>query len=90
MLRNDLGPIRRLGRVGVTRSVKKSLPGQNVLNALLLHIRGGNAVSESQPASDNLRRCRTLNVCRNSTSQSFWTTTQADRTVTTALMPEEF
>jgi hypothetical protein len=90
MLRNDLGPIRRLGRIIMSRGVKKSLSGQDLLNALLLHMRGGSADDESPLAPDNLKGCRTLNVYRSSTGQCFWIITEADRSVTTVLMPEEF
>jgi len=37
-----------------------------------------------------LEGCRVLTVYRSSTGQSFWIITEADRSVTTILMPEEF
>ena len=90
MLQNDLGPICRLGRVVMTPGVKKSLSGKDLLNALLLHMRGGRSANEAPLGSDQLEGCRLLNVYRSSRGQCFWIITEADRKLTTVLMPEEF
>ena len=90
MLQNDLGPICRLGRIVMSPGVKKALSGKDLLNALLLHMRGGKSANEAPPASDRLEGCRFLNVYRSSKDQSFWIITEADRKLTTVLMPEEF
>jgi hypothetical protein len=60
------------------------------LNALLQHMRGGRANDENPLAPDDLAGCRTLNVHRGSAGQCFWIITEADRNLTTVLMPEEF
>jgi len=74
----------------MTPGVRKSLSGQDLLNALLLHMRGGRSDDEGPLAPDNLAGCRLLNVYRSSKGQLFWIITEADRKVTTVLMPEEF
>ena len=89
-MRNDWGPICRLGRVVLTPGARKFLSGTDMLNALLLHMRGGRASDESPLAPDDLAGCRTLNVYRGSAGQCFWIITETDRSLTTILMPEEF
>ncbi len=89
-LQNDLGPICRLGRIVLTPGVKKSLSGKDLLEALLLHMRGGRTRDETPIAPGHLQGCRLLNVYRSSAGRCFWIITEADRSLTTVLMPEEF
>jgi hypothetical protein len=90
MLQHDLGPIRNLGRIAMTAGVKKSLSGEDLMHALLRHMRKITPHGECPPALDNLVGCRVLRVYRSSAGRPFWIITEADRTVTTVLMPEEF
>ena len=39
-LQNDLGPIHRLGRIAISVEARKMLSGQDVLDAVLQHMRG--------------------------------------------------
>ena len=90
MLQHDLGPIRRLGRIAMTPGVKNSLSGEDLMHALLRHMRGITPDCEFPRALDNLDGCRVLKVYRSSVGRPFWIITEADRTMTTVLMPEEF
>jgi hypothetical protein len=90
MLQNDLGPICRLGRIIMTPGVKKSLSGEDVLSALLRHLRDTKTDSQAGCVPEKLEGCRVLQAYRSRMGQCFWVITEADRTVTTVLMPEEF
>jgi hypothetical protein len=90
MLQNDLGPIRHLGHIAMTPGVKKLLSGRDLLKALLFQMHDGTGNDKCPLPSRKLEGCRVLTVYRSSTGQSFWIITEADRSVTTILMPEEF
>ena len=89
-MQNDLGPIRHLGRINMTAGVKKSLSGEDLVNALMRHMRGVTSKREGPHGLDILDGCRVLKVYRSSAGRPFWIITEADRTLTTILMPEEF
>ena len=90
MLRDDLGPIVRLGRVVMTQGVKESLSGEEVLNALLTHMRPQKPDAEHPSTPDKLKGCRVLKVYRSNSGRPFWIITEADGSFTTVLMPEEY
>ena len=94
MLQNDLGPVYPLGRVTTTLGARRSLSRQDMLNALLRQMRGewssvaGDAEQCELPLA--LDGCRVLGAYRSSSGQRFWIITEADRSRTTVMLPEEF
>jgi len=76
MLQHDLGPIRNLGRIAMTAGVKKSLSGEDLMHALLRHIRGITPDCEFPRVLDNLVGCRVLKVYRSSAGRPFWIITE--------------
>ena len=94
MLQNDLGPIFPLGHVTVTPGAKKSLPHRDLLDALLCHMRG-QWIGDSHAADQYqlpfaLDGCRVLGAYRSSSGQKVLIITEADRSLTTVMLPEEF
>ena len=94
MLQNDLGPVYPLGRVTTTLGARRSLSRQDMLNALLRQMRGewGSEVGDVQQGELPLvlDGCRVLGAYRSSSGQRFWIVTEADRSRTTVMLPEEF
>jgi hypothetical protein len=89
MMMNDLGPVRHLGRIAMTPGVTSILTGEDVWNALVRHMHLMPDI-KCLPALGGLEGCRVLRVYRSSAGRPFWIITEADKAVTTVLMPEEF
>ena len=93
-LQNDLGPIFKLGLVTMTLRAKHSLSDLNVLEALLLHIRGewGGIAPDDHytlfPDYDFGVRMRGAYSDRQ--GQMFWVITDADHSRTTVMMPSDY
>lgn len=94
MLQNDLGPIFPLGRVTLTLGVKKALPTRDLIDALLRHMRGPRSSCTRDGDQFNfpfaLDGCRVLGTYRASSGRKILIVTEADRSRTTVMLPEEF
>jgi hypothetical protein len=70
------------------------LPPDEVLLAVARHARGdwGEVPPEDQVANERAlaRRCRLLSAYRARDGTRFWIITEADRSVTTILLPEDY
>jgi len=92
MFDDALAPLRPLGRVALTPEVRRTLSDQQLLNALLRHMRSGESRSRSGSLRtiDALPDCRVLSVYRTPTGETILVITEADRTRTTLLLAKEY
>lgn len=92
-LQNDLGPIHRLGRVAISSGARNALSGQDVLNAVLQHMRGawgGVEIDDHLMFSPaDLEHRFIAAAYRSHQGIVFWIVTEPDRSRTTVSMPEE-
>jgi len=83
-----------LGRLRVTSGVIESIPQVDLLNALVRHRKcdWGNVCLEDQAANDRAAKHggRILSVYDTNDGIRFWIITEADRRITTALLPVEY
>lgn len=90
----EQGPIRRLGNVVMTPRAQASLASYEVTEALLRHMRGDDGDLEDfarrQPERRALEGFRRLSVFRAANGGRFWIITEANRSRTTVLLPEDF
>src|SRR6266498_1760178 len=90
----DFGPKFALGQVCITSNAKQSLPQEDVEKALKRHIRGDWGELDEHDRRENERAltegCRVLSAYRASNGLRFWIITEADRSVTTVLLPEDY
>lgn len=86
----ELGPLRPLGRVALTPEVRRMLSDQDLLNALLRHMRSGESRYGTLRTIDALPDCRVLSVYRAHTGETILVITEADRTRTTLLLAKEY
>ena len=84
----------QLGRVVATRCALEVLTQADVLDALRRHARGdwGEVCCEDRGANDLALRVgtRLLSVYTSASGVKFWVITEADRSATTVLLPEEY
>jgi hypothetical protein len=84
----------RLGRIVTTPAVLEILSQDDILEAICRHQAGdwGDASHESRMANDLALDggTRLLSVYRSHTGTAFWVITEADRSATTILLPEEY
>lgn len=94
MLRNDLAPLFRLGKLTFTPAAKRSLSGCDLAEALLSYIRGERTGDARDSRQLNfpfgLEGCRVLGCYRSPAGKKVWIITEADRSQTTVMLPEEF
>ena len=94
VISRDLGPKFPLGRVVITSNAMNQLPAEDVTAALRRHIRGDWGELETHDREENQRSlqdgCRLLSAYRASNGIKFWIITEADRSVTTVLLPEDY
>ena len=87
-------PLFELGRTVITRTAKAVLDEQDVLQALHRHHRGDWGDIDEGDREENelaLRRgFRLLSAYSASDGTRFWVITEADRSVTTVLLPEDY
>ena len=85
---------RRLGSVVMTPKAQVRLASYEVMEALLRHARGDDGdlddYSEREPERRALDGCRRLSVFRSADGGRFWVITEADASLTTILLPEDF
>ncbi len=84
----------RLGQTVITRGALGTLSGDDVATAMLRHARGdwGELVAEDRAANDRAleKGGRLVSAYRTARGTKFWIITEADRSVTTVLLPEEY
>ena len=94
MLQFDSAPKFSLGRVVITANAQATLPPDDVLPALNRHIRGdwGELDSHDTAANNHALQVgtRLLSAYIASDGTKFWIITEADRSVTTILLPEDY
>ena len=83
-----------LGRIVITRGVHAAIEAEKVLDALLRHAQGdwGDVCDEARHSNDEAlaRQFRLFSVYGVSDKSKFWIITEADRSYTTILLPEEY
>jgi hypothetical protein len=83
-----------LGRTVITANALAVLPDHEVGNALARHVSGdwGDVGEEDRLANEEALRdgTRLLSVYRSATGIRFWIITEANRAVTTVLLPEDY
>ena len=83
-----------LGRTVITRGALDALDGEEVLAGIARHARGdwGDLGSEDKVANDDALRvgARLLSAYHTDGGRKFWIITEADRSITTVLLPEEY
>lgn len=83
-----------LGTTVITRGAARSLPGEEVLTALARHARGDwGEVCEADREENELslrEGFRLISVYTTAAGERFWIITEADRSATTVLLPEEY
>jgi hypothetical protein len=84
----------RLGQAVITRNAMESLHPEDVLGAMRRHAAGdwGDCCPEDWEANNQaLRdRSRLFSVYHDRTGTKFWIITEADRSATTILLPEDY
>ena len=82
------------GRIVVTRNALDQLPPHDVFRAIGRHIRGdwGELGEEDRKEKEAALRkgLRLLSVYTATNAKSFWIITEADRSLTTVLLPEDY
>ena len=85
---------RSLGQIVMTPGARARLKGEEVTAALIRHIRGDNGELDEyagrEPEHSALNGCRCLSVYRDRNGGRFWIITEADRSFTTVLLPDDF
>jgi hypothetical protein len=83
-----------LGRVVATPGVLEGIPNDDVLAALRCHANGdwGEVGKEDWQANDDavVAGARVLSSYRSRNGTRFWIITEADRSATTVLLPQEY
>jgi hypothetical protein len=84
----------RLGRIVATPNALSQLGQPDILTAIQRHQAGdwGEVCPEDRAANDRAlaEGARLLSVYHTTTGVRFWLITEADRSVTTVLMPEDY
>lgn len=82
------------GRLVATPNALNSIPNQEILLALSRHLRGdwGELDEHDRTANEHALRQggRLLSAYRSQREVKFWIITEADRSVTTVLLPEDY
>ena len=83
-----------LGRTVITRGALDALQNEEVLAAIARHARGdwGEVCKEDWQANDDALQsgARLLSAYQTTEGRKFWIITEADRSATTVLLPEEY
>ena len=94
MIALDFAPRFPLGRVVITPNAMQQVPEQDVLAALGRHGRGDWGELDEHDLKENelslKEGFRLLSAYRASNGTKFWIISEADRTVTTVLLPEDY
>jgi hypothetical protein len=83
-----------LGQTVITRNALNTLNPQDVCRALTRHAQGdwGNCCPQDSEANNEALKegSRLLSVYRDRNGEKFWIITEADRSATTILLPEDY
>ena len=83
-----------MGRLLMTPGVKESLEDSEVIEAIRRHASGDWGDVSEDDAKENefsvSRKLRIFSVYHSSNGEKFWVITEADRSATTVLLPEEY
>lgn len=83
-----------LGKVVLTPRAQEKLTGEEVTMGLLSHLRGDDGeldeFANRDPERSALDGCRRLSVFRTANGSRFWIITEADASMTTVLLPEDY
>ena len=83
-----------LGRMVITRGALDALEGEDVHTGIARHASGdwGDLCPEDKQANDDALRvgARLLSAYHTDGGRKFWIITEADRSATTVLLPEEY
>jgi hypothetical protein len=83
-----------LGQIVATPGALESVPPAEITNSLARHARGdwGDVCQEDREENDLSvdKHLRVLSVYHMSNRMKFWIITEADRSTTTVLLPEEY
>ena len=94
MVTMDFGPKFPLGQIVITRNAADTLPPEDVAAALRRHVRGDWGELDDHDRQQNQSALqdgsRLLSAYRASNGVNFWIISEADRTVTTVLLPEDY
>lgn len=84
----------KLGQLYITPGVQENVPALSITEAILRHsnCEWGEVCAEDQAANDRalLHGDRVLSSFTASSGVKFWVITEADRSSTTLLLPEEY
>ena len=84
----------RLGRIVATPNALESITQDDILTAIGRHQSGdwGDVCAEDRHTNDQalVQRTRILSVYHAANGTKFWLITEADRSVTTVLLPEDY
>ena len=82
------------GQTVITTSAQRVLPGEEVVQALSRHLQGDWGDCDPADAEENERALqdgdRLFSVYCTSTGTKFWIISEADRSATTVLLPEDY
>ena len=83
-----------LGKMVMTRGARSSVPVMDMLGAMGRHLRGdwGDVDAEDRATNDRALEGggRLLSAYHTKSRVKFWIITEADRSATTVLLPEEY
>ena len=83
-----------LGRTVITRGALDAIDGEDVQTGITRHANGdwGDVCPEDKQANDDALKvgARLLSAYHTDGGQKFWIITEADRSATTVLLPEEY
>lgn len=83
-----------LGKILATPSALKEIPGDEILTALSRHVRGEWGTLDVEDWNSNeqalARGGRLFSAYRSTQKVKYWIITEADRSVTTVLLPEDY
>lgn len=83
-----------LGRIVATPNALRVLTGEEIMQALSRHVRGdwGTLDAEDRQSNDAALQHggRLFSVYQSNRNEKFWIITEADRSATTVLLPEDY
>jgi len=82
------------GRIAITPGAENAIDNSEIVTALLRHTYGDWGLVPDEDRLENEfsleNQLRLLSVYKDSNGKRFWIITEADRSVTTVLLPEEY
>jgi len=92
--KRELQPKFPLGRMQATPNALSKIPNEEILSALSRHIKGDWGIVDNHDRAANERALaqgeRLFSVYYSSRNVRFWIITEADRSLTTVLLPEDY